>query len=140
VAGWGLKPTAAKARRYAQAKGLPYLSLEDGFLRSLGLGVTGAPLHSLIVDHLGIYYDATRSSDLEQLIVAADFSAEELARARHCIDLLCRYRLSKYNHALDAPLGLAGAVAHSLAERAPTRGAGRGPDLGGSFGRLWPGG
>lgn len=104
VAGWGLKPTADKARRYACAKGLPYLSLEDGFLRSLGLGVAGAPLHSLIVDATGIYYDATRPSDLERLIAAADFPAAELARAHACMELLCRYRLSKYNHALDVPL------------------------------------
>ncbi|WP_020682482.1 capsular polysaccharide biosynthesis protein [Marinobacterium rhizophilum] len=105
VVGWGLKPTADRARRYAAKKGLPYLSLEDGFLRSLGLGVAGAPLHSLIVDATGIYYDATRPSDLEQLIVAANFSAAELARAQACMELLRCYRLSKYNHAPDVPLG-----------------------------------
>ena len=42
VVGWGHKPTAAKARSYAKAKHLPYVALEDGFLRSLGLGVNGA--------------------------------------------------------------------------------------------------
>ncbi|MCP8688675.1 capsular polysaccharide biosynthesis protein [Marinobacterium sedimentorum] len=105
VAGWGLKPTADRARRYAAKKGLPYLSLEDGFLRSLGLGVAGAPLHSLIVDATGIYYDATRPSDLEQLISTADFSTAELARAQACMELLRRYRLSKYNHAPDVQLG-----------------------------------
>jgi capsular polysaccharide export protein len=87
----------------AARRGLPYISLEDGFLRSLGLGVTGAPLHSLIADRSGIYYDATRPSDLERLIVAADFSADELERARRCVELLRRYRLSKYNHAPDVP-------------------------------------
>nr|WP_067295834.1 capsular polysaccharide biosynthesis protein [Marinobacterium profundum] len=104
VAGWGLKPSADKARRYAGAEGLPYLSLEDGFVRSLGLGVWGAPLHSLIVDATGIYYDATRSSDLECLITAADSSAAQLARAQACMALLRHYRLSKYNHAPDIPL------------------------------------
>jgi len=107
VAGWGLKPTAKKARRFAAAKGLPYLSLEDGFLRSLGLGVTGSPLHSLIVDHSGIYYDATRPSDLETRIAEQSLNADQQSRARAGMALLQRYRLSKYNHAPDfIPVGL----------------------------------
>ncbi|WP_237057858.1 capsular polysaccharide biosynthesis protein [Microbulbifer sediminum] len=104
VAGWGLKPTARKARRIAAARNLPYISLEDGFLRSLELGVSGAPAHSMVVDHSGIYYDATRPSDLESLISAAAFSEPELERARECMALLRRYRLSKYNRAPDTPL------------------------------------
>lgn len=101
VAGWGLKETSEKARRYAARKQLPYLSLEDGFLRSLGLGVDGALRHSLVVDYNGIYYDATCPSDLELLIKEADFTAAELKRAEQGIELLRRYRLAKYNHAPD---------------------------------------
>ncbi|WP_226702114.1 capsular polysaccharide biosynthesis protein [Microbulbifer elongatus] len=104
IAGWGRKPTAARARKIAAETGLPFVSLEDGFLRSYGLGVQGAPLHSLIVDHTGIYYDATAPSDLENLILAADFSGEELARARNGIELLREHRLSKYNCAPDTPV------------------------------------
>ncbi|MBB3061878.1 capsular polysaccharide biosynthesis protein [Microbulbifer rhizosphaerae] len=103
IAGWGLKPTTKKARRLAADKGLPYISIEDGFLRSLGLGVTGSPLHSLVVDYSGIYYDATRPSDLESLIADAPFDEAELERARHCMALLRKYRLCKYNHAPDEP-------------------------------------
>lgn len=99
VLGWGRKPTALKARRFAARHAIPYVALEDGFLRSWGLGVDGHQPHSLVVDHRGIYYDATRPSDLEQLIHAAPFAAEELARARHCMALIREYRLSKYNHA-----------------------------------------
>ncbi|MBQ0784762.1 MAG: capsular polysaccharide biosynthesis protein, partial [Amphritea sp.] len=101
IAGWGLKKTSSKVRRFAINQNLPYLSLEDGFLRSLGLGVNGALQHSLIVDKSGIYYDATRTSDLEQLISSAGFSDQELLRAKGGIELLRRYRLSKYNHAPD---------------------------------------
>ncbi|PMR70740.1 capsular polysaccharide biosynthesis protein [Halomonas heilongjiangensis] len=104
VLGWGSKPTARRARRLARRRGLPYVALEDGFLRSLGLGVTGFQPHSLVVDSRGIYYDASRPSDLECLIRDADFSTAELARARHCMALLARHRLSKYNHAPDRPL------------------------------------
>ena len=41
VMGWGLRPSARKARAYATQRELPYIALEDGFLRSLGLGVAG---------------------------------------------------------------------------------------------------
>ena len=64
VVGWGHKPTADKARRYAAQHNLPYIALEDGFLRSLDLGCKGAQPLSLVVDHTGIYYDATEPSDL----------------------------------------------------------------------------
>ena len=107
VLGWGRKPTARRARAFAERHGLPYIALEDGFLRSLGLGVAGFQPHSLVVDTQGIYYDASRPSDLEELIAAGDASGEELERARRCMALLRHYRLSKYNHAPDAlPAGL----------------------------------
>ncbi|WP_299201287.1 capsular polysaccharide biosynthesis protein [uncultured Amphritea sp.] len=107
IAGWGLKKTSDKARRFAIKHDLPYLSLEDGFLRSLGLGVDGSLQHSLIVDTSGIYYDATSASDLEMLISSATFTHQELLRAESGIELIRHYRLSKYNHAPDRPvLGL----------------------------------
>ncbi|SHF54825.1 capsular polysaccharide export protein [Microbulbifer donghaiensis] len=104
IAGWGRKPTTLRARKVAAARGLPYLSIEDGFLRSAGLGVHGARLHSMVVDETGIYYDATGPSDLESLIADATFDDAELARAREAMALLCHYRLSKYNHAPDEPI------------------------------------
>lgn len=104
VIGWGLKPTSEKARRYAKRHSLSYVALEDGFLRSLGLGVEGFAPHSVLVDHEGIYYDASRPSELETLIREANFAEEELDRARNCMALIKHHRLSKYNHAPDSPL------------------------------------
>lgn len=105
IAGWGCKPTAARARALAKRHDVDYLSLEDGFLRSLGLGVEGALLHSLIVDASGIYYDATRPSDLERLIQQADsLPVAMLARAGEAMHRLREARLSKYNHLPDVPL------------------------------------
>lgn len=102
VAGWGLKNSSVNAQRIAEKYRIPYISLEDGFLRSLGLGVEGALQHSLIVDQSGIYYDATRSSDLEQLILSATVpNSAELQRSERCMQMLLQYRLSKYNHAPD---------------------------------------
>ncbi len=102
VAGWGLRPTAEAARRLAQQRGLPYLALEDGFLRSVGLGVAGYPPVSLVVDDLGIYYDASRPSRLERLIAEMPADEAALAEADRAMALLLRHRLSKYNHAVDS--------------------------------------
>ena len=38
VVGWGHKKTSTKARAFASQHALPYLAVEDGFLRSIGLG------------------------------------------------------------------------------------------------------
>ena len=104
VIGWGLKPTSVRARQYAEHHQLPYIALEDGFIRSLGLGVSGFQPHSLVVDKTGIYYDASRPSDLENWLNTASFTDEELAQAERCMALIARYRLSKYNHAPDQPI------------------------------------
>ncbi len=99
VLGWGMKPTAETGRRWAARNGKPYVALEDGFLRSVGLGETGATSISLIVDDLGIYYDATRPSRLERLIqTAPDWcDAEMRARARALIDRIVETGISKTN-------------------------------------------
>jgi capsular polysaccharide export protein len=99
VLGWGLKPTAAAGRRLAAKRGLPYVALEDGFLRSVGLGESGATSLSLIVDDLGVYYDATRPSRLEDLIRSApDWCDPTLAaRARGLIDRIVSSGVSKTN-------------------------------------------
>ncbi len=99
IAGWGLRPTSARARRYAEQHDIPYIALEDGFLRSVGLGSQDPPL-SLVVDDLGIYYDASRLSRLESL-VAGPLTAEAIARAQTLVTAWRNGRLSKYNYARD---------------------------------------
>ena len=103
VAGWGLRPSTHRARAYARQHGLPYVALEDGFLRSFGTGDRFPPL-SLVVDDEGIYYDNTRPSALETLLNSpADLlgaQAEVVCGARMQLLDLC---LSKYNHAPDLP-------------------------------------
>ncbi len=106
VIGWGLRPTTHKARAFAQSHSLPFVALEDGFLRSLGLGVAGYPPFALVYDDIGIYYDTTRPSRLEQLILTADMPSEMLSQAQQAMDLILTHRLSKYNHAPDFSDGL----------------------------------
>ena len=99
VAGWGLRPTATRARAFAARHDLPYVALEDGFLRSFGTGETYPPL-SIVADTIGIYYDGTRESGLERLLNSnTDFHARHgdiIERARTCI---ADHGLSKYNSA-----------------------------------------
>lgn len=99
AAGWGCRSTANRARRYASNRNLPYFSVEDGFLRSLGLGGVGAPPFSLVVDDLGIYYDASGPSRLETILNDLSSIAEaDRARAYDAMAEIRRNRLSKYNH------------------------------------------
>ena len=100
VVGWGLRPTTHKARAFAAEHQLPFIALEDSFLRSLGLGVAGYPPYSIVYDDIGIYYDTTRPSRLEQLILAAHtMPSETLAQAQQAMDFILQHHLSKYNHA-----------------------------------------
>ena len=100
VAGWGFKPTARYARALAARKGLPYLALEDGFLRSVGLGEAGAPPLSLIVDDQGVYYDARGPSRLETLLETGGWETPALLdRARAAVVRLVETGLTKTNAA-----------------------------------------
>ena len=101
VAGWGARPSGRKAEQMAQHLGISCWRLEDGFLRSFGLGDRFAPL-SITVDPVGVYYDASRPSSLEQwLNDDKPFGSDELSDARTARELIIKHRLSKYNHAPD---------------------------------------
>ncbi|TCS67253.1 capsular polysaccharide export protein [Primorskyibacter sedentarius] len=72
--------------------------VEDGFLRSRGLGAELIPPLSLVCDTRGIYYDPSRPSDLEQLIAASpDLPADQIHRAERLIAAITAGGLSKYN-------------------------------------------
>jgi capsular polysaccharide export protein len=74
------------------------IRVEDGFLRSRGLGADLIPPLSLVLDDLGIYYDPTRESRLERLINAsAGLNDGERQRAERLIRRLTAAGLSKYN-------------------------------------------
>lgn len=96
VVGWGHKTTARVARSFARKHGIPYIALEDGFLRSLRLGPREAPL-SLVLDDQGIYYDASGPSRLETLLQQGETDETLLQRARHCRARIVESGVSKYN-------------------------------------------
>jgi capsular polysaccharide export protein len=104
VAGWGRRPTAVRAHQFAHAHGLPYIALEDGFLRSIDLGVSGAAPLSIVIDDLGIYYDATQPSRLEATIAALSPNQDLQEQSNRALSLIRKHRLSKYNHAPERAL------------------------------------
>ncbi|MCO5977530.1 capsular polysaccharide biosynthesis protein [Ideonella oryzae] len=99
VLAWGRKPSARRAEAWAARLGLPVLWLEDGFLRSVGLGADEPPL-SVVLDDQGIYYDAHGPSRLEALV---RLPLTEARRSR--ADDLCRAwrgaHASKYNQSRE---------------------------------------
>lgn len=99
LAGWGLKGTAqAEALR----RGLRYLALEDGFLRTAGLGGRKDRSLSLTADPVGVNYDASAPSELEQLIAGWRYIGDdELAQARELMALMREANLGKFNGAPD---------------------------------------
>lgn len=74
--------------------------MEDGFIRSAGLGASLTPASSLCIDREGIYYDATSESGLERLLRTAKFNPDVLARAVRLRQQIVRHGITKYN--LDA--------------------------------------
>lgn len=88
----------------AETLPVPAIRLEDGFIRSRGLGAALTPPLSLVRDDLGIYYDPTRESRLERLIAASERLPEgPRARARRLIERLRKGGVSKYNLDAAAP-------------------------------------
>lgn len=97
LAGWGRGPRSKAVQWLARQLSVSFLTLEDGFLRSVGR--TSHPV-SLIMDEFGIYFDATLLSGFE-LLVAEDFEFQEEARATALMQLWRSERLSKYNAARE---------------------------------------
>lgn len=76
---------------------LPILRMEDGFLRSVGLGAELTRPLSWVLDGKGIYYDSRGPSDLEELLSTWEFSQAERERAARLRSEILRHGISKYN-------------------------------------------
>ncbi|MBO7154380.1 MAG: capsular polysaccharide biosynthesis protein [Campylobacter sp.] len=99
--GWGRKPSGQQAVELASKFKGKFKLLEDGFIRSVGLGVEGARLLSVVEDDTGIYYDATQPSQLEHILATNEFDTKLLCEARWCIDFIISNHICKYNNAPD---------------------------------------
>ncbi|ECL9638857.1 capsular polysaccharide biosynthesis protein [Campylobacter jejuni] len=101
--GWGRKKSGLKAMNLAKKYKAKFILLEDGFIRSLNLGVENSPSFSIVKDDIGVYYDATAPSKLENLLNTYEFKDEEIKQAKKAIELIKKYKISKYNNNLDIP-------------------------------------
>lgn len=83
---WGIKDNGGSFTR-----------TEDGFLRSKGLGAGFNPPLSLVFDDVGIYFDSTQPSKLEQTLDKLSLSKSQACEARELATLIRKNNLTKYN-------------------------------------------
>lgn len=92
LAVWGREPAPP-----GTPDSVALMRMEDGFLRSVGLGADLVRPLSWVQDQSGIYYDPSQPSDLELLLQSGVFDEELLARARTLRLNLLKSGLTKYN-------------------------------------------
>ena len=95
VALWRTRISAAQARAL-EATAPPVIEIEDGFIRSDGLGADCVPPLSIIVDSHGPHFAPASPSRLERLLQHGEFPPELLERARVLRETIIAGGLSKY--------------------------------------------
>lgn len=103
IAFWGPSRDPADALR---AEGRRVLLLEDGFIRSVGLGVRHERPCSLIVAREALHFEADRPSDLRAGLMAWRPSEAARARAARLRRILTEQEVTKYNLGDAAESGL----------------------------------
>jgi len=93
---WGSDPTP-DIKDLAGRSGATLLRMEDGFIRSVGLGSDFVPPQSLVLDASGMYFDPRQPSDLEILLNTRVFTDKDRARAAHIRALIIKHAITKYN-------------------------------------------
>lgn len=95
---WGQSATAARGQAAAGRLNLPLVRIEDAFLRSLRPGRMGDAALGLLIDPVGVHYDAAGPSLLEDILNSVDLQDSNLlARASAGIARIRQLDLSKYN-------------------------------------------
>ena len=87
----------AELERQCRDAGVPLVRVEDGFIRSAGLGASFVQPLSLVFDEHGIYYDSRSASGLERVLQEGDFPPGLLERARRLRENLVAAGTTKYN-------------------------------------------
>lgn len=93
---WGrIPPKGLEA--LAMQTGVRLLRMEDGFVRSVGLGSDHVPPMSFVLDARGIYFDPGQPSDLELLLNEHEFTYEDIDRAKYVRSFIVQHGITKYN-------------------------------------------
>ena len=80
------------------------LRMEDGFLRSRGLGAELTPPLSLVLDQPSLYFDPGSEGQLDRLIAESDtLPLGEIQRAERLMKRISHNRLTKYNIGDELP-------------------------------------
>jgi capsular polysaccharide export protein len=101
VAIWRSK-TAPDTVARLERLGTPLVEVEDGFLRSRGLGADCVPPLSVTVDRLGAFFDPGQPSELENLLEHGRFDAATLHRAALLRQRIVAAGLGKYDSGEEA--------------------------------------
>lgn len=91
----------------AKSAGSRFLRIEDGFIRSVGLGSDLIRPSSIIFDEKGIYFDASKPSDLEDMLNNITFTDTDLKRAQKIRRQIIKNNITKYNTESHCPLEVA---------------------------------
>ena len=92
----------------AERRGHPLIEVEDGFIRSAGLGADCVPPLSIVVDRLGAHFDPAGPSELEHLLEVAEIDADTLAEADRLRAAIIASGVGKYgaaSAAIERPAG-----------------------------------
>lgn len=95
VAIWRARLSAVQERAIERVDP-PVIEIEDGFIRSAGLGADCVPPLSIIVDGSGPHFAPGAASELESLLQAGEFPPDLLDRARNLREVIVAGGLSKY--------------------------------------------
>ncbi len=95
---WGIRDEKIKyLKELAYNLKIKISRIEDGFIRSVGLGTDFIFPYSLVLDQTGIYYDATTSNDLEILLNYYEFDEELIQRTIELKEKIIKNKINKYN-------------------------------------------
>lgn len=94
------KQEPPQLRALCEATNTPIIRMEDGFIRSAGLGAQHHLPYSLIKDRSGIHFDPSVPSDLEKMLAEYDFEGDPalIERARALMERMSEAGIGKYNH------------------------------------------
>lgn len=94
---WGNADPPEESLLWKGGKRLPIIRVEDGFIRSSGLGSSLIPPSSLCFDRQGIYFNASAPSQLETILNGTNFDETLLKRAKRLRQAIVSMGITKYN-------------------------------------------
>jgi capsular polysaccharide export protein len=97
VIGWGNKNTSKKAIKYSKNIGVDYISVEDGFIRSIGLGINNSPPLSLIIDNEAVFYNPNSNHGIKKILNEYNFTENDINRAEKVKNFILENKITKYN-------------------------------------------